>query len=261
MIKIGIIGGSGLDDRLQLDGVRSHKVHTPYGPPSDAVKTGRMGAAEVAVLARHGPGHSIMPTLVNYRANIWALRELGVTHVIATTACGSLREEIAPGHFVMIDQFIDRTTKRAQSFYEGPRVCHIPMSDPFCPHIRQALCEAASALGIPHHPQGVMVTIEGPRFSTRAESRLFRQWGGDVINMSTVPEAVLAREAGLCYAAVAMATDYDSWHASLATVTIEMVLKTMADNVANLYRLLPAVLPRITLENCPCRTAVAQALI
>lgn len=261
MIKVGIIGGSGLDDRLELSGVQSHKVHTPYGAPSDLVKTGRMGGAEVAVLARHGARHSIMPTLVNYRANIWALRELGVSHVIATTACGSLREEIQPGHFVVLDQFIDRTAKRAQTFYDGARVCHIPMSDPFCPHIRQALCAAAEELGIPHHPRGVMVTIEGPRFSTRAESRMFRQWGGDVINMSTVPEVVLAREAGLCYAAVAMSTDYDSWHASLETVTIEMVMKTMADNVANLYRLLPAVLRRITQEDCTCRTAVAQALL
>ncbi|MGI6086751.1 MAG: S-methyl-5'-thioadenosine phosphorylase [Kiritimatiellia bacterium] len=261
MIKIGIIGGSGLGDRLELDGVRSHKVHTPYGSPSDVVKTGRMGNMEVVVLARHGAGHSIMPSLVNYRANIWALRELGVTHIIATTACGSLREEIAPGHFVIIDQFIDRTTKRNQTFYEGPKICHIPMSDPFCPHIRQALCAAAAEIDIPYHQRGVMVTIEGPRFSTRAESRMFRLWGGDVINMSTVPEVVLAREAGLCYASVAMATDYDSWHDTLETVTIEMVLKTMEDNLANIYRLLPAALPRITLETCACRAAPAQALI
>ncbi|MCA1808516.1 MAG: S-methyl-5'-thioadenosine phosphorylase [Kiritimatiellia bacterium] len=259
MAVVGIIGGSGLDDNLKLSGVREHKVHTPYGPPSDVLKTGRIGRKEVVLLARHGARHQIMPSLVNYRANLWSMRELGVTHVIATTACGSLREEIAPGHFVFIDQFIDRTTKRAQTFYEGQRVCHIPMSDPFCGNLRRILRNAAGRLAIPHHDAGTVVTIEGPRFSSRAESRMFRQWGGDVINMSTVPEVVLARELGLCYAAVAMATDYDSWHAIHETVSLEMVMQTMQRNQVNFVRLLGAVLGRIRHSACACRDAAAQA--
>ncbi len=261
MIKFGIIGGSGLDDNLGLKNVSTYKTHTPYGAPSDFLKTGLLDGLEVTVIARHGARHSIMPTLVNYRANLWALREVGVTHVIATTACGSLREQIQPGHFIMIDQFIDRTTKRAQTFYEGTEVSHLHMSEPFCSHIREALSAAATELEIPFHPKGTMVTIEGPRFSTRAESRMFRQWGGDVINMSSVPEVVLAREAGLCYGALAMCSDYDSWHESLEAVTVEMVMTTMAKNVERVHRLLPNALRKITKEDCACRTAFKQALI
>jgi 5'-methylthioadenosine phosphorylase len=261
MAKIGIIGGSGLDDKLNLTQVRRSKVHTPYGATSDLMITGQLQGVEVVALARHGADHRIMPSLVNFRANIWAFRELGVTQLIATTACGSLREEIEPGHLVFPDQFIDRTTRRAATFYEGTRVCHIPMAEPFCPRLRQLLAEAAGELKIPHHPGGTVVTIEGPRFSTKAESRMFRAWGGDVINMSTVPEVVLAREAGLCYASIAMSTDYDCWHESKEAVTIEMVLKTMAANAANVNRILPAVSGRITDEPCACREAWKSALI
>ncbi len=261
MPKIGIIGGSGLDDKLNMTDVKRVKLHTPYGATSDVVVTGRINGIEAAVIARHGADHRIMPSFVNYRANIWALREMGVTSVVATTACGSLREEIKPGHLVFIDQFIDRTTKRAQTFYEGTQVCHIPMAVPFCPELRKLLSSTAQDLKIPHHDSGTMVTIEGPRFSSKAESRMFRQWGGDVINMSTVPEVVLAREAGLCYASIAMSTDYDCWHETEEPVSIEMVLKTMKGNAEKVNLLLPAILPMISECDCKCASAVGQSLM
>lgn len=254
MAKIGIIGGSGIDDNLHLTQVSRTKLHTPYGATSDLVITGKLQGMDIVALPRHGADHRIMPSLVNYRANIWALRELGVTHVIATTACGSLREEIEPGHLVFIDQFIDRTVRRAQTFYEGMVVCHIPMAEPFCPQLRKLFSKVAAELKIPHHDRGTVVTIEGPRFSTKAESRMFQMWGGDVINMSTVPEVVLAREAGLCYAVIAMSTDYDCWHESKESVTFELILKTMATNAANVLRMFPGVISGIQdAVSCDCR--------
>ncbi|XP_055780082.1 S-methyl-5'-thioadenosine phosphorylase-like isoform X2 [Salvelinus fontinalis] len=215
-IKIGIIGGSGLDDPDILEGRTEKYVDTPYGKPSDALIMGKIKNVECVLLARHGRQHTIMPTDINYQANIWALREEGCTHLLVTTACGSLREEIQPGDIVIIDQFIDRTTKRAQTLYDGrptspPGVSHIPMAEPFCTRTREVLLEVARGLGVKCHPQGTVLTIEGPRFSSRAESLMFRQWGADVINMTSVPEVVLAKEAGLCYASIAMATDYDCW--------------------------------------------------
>ncbi len=253
MAKVGIIGGSGLDDKLNLTHIKREKIHTPYGATSDLVITGKLQGLDVVALPRHGTDHRIMPSLVNYRANIWAFRKLGVTHVIATTACGSLREEIEPGHLVFIDQFIDRTTRRTQTFYEGNTVCHIPMAEPFCPKLRRLCAEAARELQIPHHLKGTVVTIEGPRFSSKAESRMFQMWGGDVINMSTVPEVVLAREAGLCYVSIAMSTDYDCWHESKESVTFELILKTMESNAANVLRILPEVIGKIEDGPCDCR--------
>lgn len=261
MAKVGIIGGSGLDDQLNLTQVERHKVHTPYGATSDLIITGKLSGRDVVALARHGANHRIMPGNVYYRANIWAFKEMGVTHLIATTACGSLREEIRPGHLVFIDQFIDRTTRRVQTFYEGNQVCHIPMSEPFCPQLRALLARSAARLKIPYHPAGTVVTIEGPRFSTKAESRMFQMWGGDVINMSTVPEVVLAREAGICYAAIAMCTDYDCWHETKKAVTIQMVLKTMRANADNVNRILPAIIRAITNRPCACRNAWRHALL
>ncbi|XP_072877766.1 S-methyl-5'-thioadenosine phosphorylase isoform X1 [Chlorocebus sabaeus] len=215
-VKIGIIGGTGLDDPEILEGRTEKYVDTPFGKPSDALILGKIKNVDCVLLARHGRQHTIMPSKVNYQANIWALKEEGCTHVIVTTACGSLREEIQPGDIVIIDQFIDRTTMRPQSFYDGSHscargVCHIPMAEPFCPKTREVLIETAKKLGLRCHSKGTMVTIEGPRFSSRAESFMFRTWGADVINMTTVPEVVLAKEAGICYASIAMATDYDCW--------------------------------------------------
>jgi 5'-methylthioadenosine phosphorylase len=261
MVKLGIIGGSGLDDPDILAQAEEKAVDTPFGDPSSPVTCGKIEGVEVAILARHGKKHTIYPSAVNFRANIWALKSLGCTHVLAATACGSLREEIAPGHLVFLDQFIDRTTKRASTFYDKDRVCHIPMGDPFCPSIRNILIERAGALGIMHHPAGTMVTIEGPRFSTKAESRLFRSWGCDVINMTTVPEVTLAREAGLCYASMAMSTDYDCWHESEEHVTIEMILETMKKNAENVIRLMLDVIPRISSDACMCREFIKTSVI
>lgn len=261
MAKVGIIGGSGLDGNLRMTDVARIKIHTPYGATSDLMITGKINGKDVVALARHGANHRIMPSLVNYRANIWAFKELGVTHIIAATACGSLREEIKPGHLVFIDQFIDRTTRRIQTFYEGLKVCHIPMAEPFCANLRKMLSKTATRLNIPHHEKGTIVTIEGPRFSTKAESNMFRMWGGDVINMSTVPEAVLAREIGLCYASIAMSTDYDCWHETRESVSIEMVLNTMKANAANVNSLLHEVVPLVRDWDCECRSACQQSII
>uniref|UniRef100_A0A3B4DPD2 Purine nucleoside phosphorylase n=1 Tax=Pygocentrus nattereri TaxID=42514 RepID=A0A3B4DPD2_PYGNA len=215
-LMIGIVGGSGLDDPDILECRTERFVDTPFGKPSDALIMGKIKNVDCVLLARHGRQHTIMPSNVNYRANIWALKQQGCTHVIVTTACGSLREDIQPGDIVLLDQFIDRSTKREQTFYDGSPsslqgVCHIPMAEPFCSRTREVLIDVVKGLGIRYHPRGTMLTIEGPRFSSRAESLMFRQWGADVINMTTVPEVILAKEVGLCYASIAMATDYDCW--------------------------------------------------
>lgn len=261
MVVVGIIGGSGVDDPKILKDVAHKKAHTPYGAPSDTLTVGTVAGVKVVIVPRHGEGHRFNPTTVNYRANVWALKEEGVTHIIAPTACGSLREEIKPGDLVFIDQFIDRTTKRPSTFYEGHAVCHIPMGEPFCPRLRAALIEAAKAQKVRFHPKGTMVTIEGPRFSTRAESNVFRSWGADTINMTTVPEAVLAREAGICYQPIAMSTDYDCWHQSEAPVTVEMILRTMGQNAQAVKALLLAVIPAIKDWQCECQTAIESAVL
>ena len=261
MSKVGLIGGSGLDDNLGVTDIKRQKVHTPYGATSDLIITGKLNGKEIVAVARHGANHRLMPLRASYRANVWAFKELGVTHILATTACGSLREKIKPGHLVFIDQFIDRTTKRDQTFYEGMQVCHIPMAEPFCPKLRKLLCETAEKLNIPYHSKGTIVTIEGPRFSTRAESQMFRILGGDVINMSTVPEVVLAREAGICYGVIAMSTDYDAWREKEEAVTINIVLETMAKNAANVNRLLQEVVPHIQDWECMCKTAYKDAIL
>ncbi len=227
MVKIGMIGGSGFDDPDFLKDVKAVKRGTPFGSLSHDLIIGKAGDIEVVIMLRHGKGHRIVPSAINFRANIWAMKEIGVTHIIATSACGSFREEIEPGHLVFPDQFIDQTRTRKSTFHEGDQVVHISMADPFCEKLRRILIATATDEGIAHHATGTVVTIEGPRFSTRAESRMFRMWGGDIINMSSVPEAVLAREAGICYAVAAMSTDYDSWHQSEEPVTWEMIATTM----------------------------------
>lgn len=248
MIKIGIIGGTGLDDPDILEGRQEKYVETPFGKPSDALIIGKIKGVDCVLLARHGRKHSIYPTAVNYRANIEALRGEGCTHVLVTTACGSLQEQYQPGDIVVIDQFIDRTTKRASTFYDGSvpdfkGVCHIPMHTPFCTDTRQMLIEGLKELSIPHHSSGTMVCIEGPRFSTKSESHMFRAWGGSVINMTTVPEVVLAKEAGLCYAAAALVTDYDCWREGEDHVSVEFVFKTLKENSEKAKNLLLHVIP------------------
>ncbi len=261
MVRVGMIGGSGFDDPDFLSDVKRLKIGTPFGPLSDNIITGKIKGIEISILLRHGPGHRIPPAAVNYRANIWAMKEIGVTHIIATTACGSLREEIEPGHLVFPDQFIDRTVSRKSSFYEGDQVVHIGMADPFCECLRSLLIETAQRENIVHHKTGTVVTIEGPRFSTRAESKMFRMWGADIINMSTVPEAVLAREAGICYAVAAMSTDYDAWHHSEEPVTWEMIANVMKSNVENVKKIFFETLPRIDYDDCTCQTAINSALV
>jgi 5'-methylthioadenosine phosphorylase len=261
MVTIGMIGGSGLEDPAILKQAEEKVLNTPYGDPSSPITWGKIEGVRVALLARHGRGHKIYPSAVNFRANIWALKALGCTHILASTACGSLREQIKPCHLVFPDQFIDRTTRRASTFFDKDQVCHIPMAEPFCPQTRTLLIESARRLGIEHHHRGTVITIEGPRFSTKAESNLFRSWGCDVINMTTIPEVTLAREAGICYASVAMSTDYDCWHATEEHVTIEMILGIMKKNAANVIRLLLDVMPRIRFEPCACREFIKTAVI
>ncbi|MBI2459159.1 MAG: S-methyl-5'-thioadenosine phosphorylase [Parcubacteria group bacterium] len=248
-IKIAIIGGSGLDDPGILKNAVELKVATPFGAPASPLICGQIQGVEVVVLARHGKGHTIMPTKVPYRANIWALKQAGCTHIIATTACGSLQEKIKPRDLIFLDQFIDFTKQRNLTFFED-KVVHTAMAEPFCPRLRQVLITAAQSLRLAHQAIGTMLTIEGPRFSTRAESRYFKNLGADVINMSTVPEVILARELGLCYASVAMATDYDGWREGEAAVTWEMILEVMKDNAENVRKLLLEVIPKINFENC-----------
>ncbi|MFW9819619.1 MAG: S-methyl-5'-thioadenosine phosphorylase [Candidatus Thorarchaeota archaeon] len=248
MIKIGIIGGSGLDNPDILKDANDVNVETPYGKPSSPLKTGKINNVEVILIARHGREHTIPPTQVNYRANIHALKDQGCTHILATTACGSLREEIERGDLVILDQFIDYTRLRKISFFEefAPGdMKHTPMADPYSEELRNILIETANELNIKHHKTGTVVTIEGPRFSTRAESKMFRIWGADVINMSIAPETILANEIGIPYAAVAMSTDYDCWKEDEAPVTWEEILEIFGKNVNNVIALLTNSIPKI----------------
>ncbi|XP_020607452.1 S-methyl-5'-thioadenosine phosphorylase-like [Orbicella faveolata] len=249
-VKIGIIGGSGMNDPDIFKERKEKRVSTPYGEPSDSLFLGKIAGVECVLMPRHGRKHTIMPTDINYRANIYALKEEGCTHVVVTTACGSLKEEYKPGDLVFPDQFIDRTTKRVSTFYDGKEgspvgICHIPMHDPYCPHTRKILIEAAKELNLSHHSSGTNVVVEGPRFSSKAESKMFKLWGGDIINMTAVPEVVLANEAGLCYAAIAMVTDYDCWRDDHEPVSVESVMAIFKSNVANVKTLLLAAIPRI----------------
>jgi 5'-methylthioadenosine phosphorylase len=240
MLKIGIIGGSGLDDPHILQNPEALHIQTEYGEPSSSLLSGRIQDVEIVILARHGRKHQYSPTQVNNRANIRALQKAGVTHIVATTACGSLREEINRGHLVILDQFIDftrfRKTSFLESFEDGP--VHTAMAHPFHEGLRRCLSDCARKLDLAVHDQGCVITIEGPRFSTVAESKMFRIWGADVINMSIAPEAMLANEAGIPYAAVAMSTDYDCWKEDEAPVTWDEILEVFHHNSDNVKRLL-----------------------
>lgn len=247
---IGIIGGSGLDNPNILKNAKDVEVETKFGKPSSSLKIGEIAGKKVCMIARHGREHKIPPTQVNFRANIQALKDQGVTHILATTACGSLRKEIERGDLVILDQFIDFTRHRKITYYEefpagGENAKHTAMPDPFDEKLRQNLIESAKKLGVKFHEKGTVVTIEGPRFSTRAESKMFRIWGADVINMSVAPEAILANEAGIPYAAVAMSTDYDSWAEDEEPVTWEEILETFKKNVDNVTNLFTEAISKI----------------
>lgn len=245
-MKVGIIGGSGLDDPNILHKPNEVEVDTPYGKPSSVLTCGVIKGVDVAIIARHGKAHTIRPSQVNFRANIWALKEYGCTHILAATAVGSLREEIEPGHLVFPGQFIDFTRKRETTFFDEDVVVHTPMAEPFCPNLRRLLAESARKLGIACHDNKTVVTIEGPRFSTRAESRMFRSWNADVINMSTVPEVNLAREKKVHYVSSAMSTDYDCWREGEDSVTWEMIVATMKKNADSVITLFQNIIPQIT---------------
>lgn len=241
---VGIIGGSGLDDPKILKYQKEIEVKTPFGETSSKLIQGKIGGKTVFLLSRHGKKHGLSPSNVPYRANIWALKSVGCTHILATTACGSLNEELKPGEFVFIDQFIDFTKQRKTTFFED-KVVHTPMSKPFDENLRDILSKTARELRFAFHNKGTMVTIEGPRFSSKAESFMFKKWGADLINMSTVPEVVLANELGVPYQSIAMVTDYDCWKENEDPVTMEIIMKRMSENSERVIKILIDAIKKI----------------
>jgi 5'-methylthioadenosine phosphorylase len=258
--EIGIIGGTGLYDSELLKNVKEVNVDTPYGAPSDAITIGYLAGRRVAFLPRHAKKHTIRPTDVNSRANIFALKKLGVQRILAPSAVGSLKEDYKPGDIVFVDQFIDRTTKREQTFYTGKKVCHISVAEPMCRELRQTLIALAKDIGIRTHDTGTYVCIEGPRFSTKAESRLFRSWDADVIGMTLVPECVLAREAELCYTSIATVTDYDVWKDEV--VSADEVVATMKVSVEKVKHIILEAVARLPKDcSCECKNALKGAFL
>lgn len=257
---IGIVGGSGLYD---LEGLTDHawrRVASPFGEPSDELLCGRFGDQPVVFLPRHGRGHRIMPSEINFRANIDALKRCGVTTVISVSAVGSLREDLPPGTFVLVDQYIDRTLRQPSSFFGTGLVAHVSMAHPTCARVRGALAAAGTELGLPLSPRGTYLAVEGPQFSSLAESQLHRSWGCDVLGMTNMPEAKLAREAELCYASVAMVTDFDCWHPDHDHVDVDQVIAVMIDNAASARRLLAEVIPRLAEQPGDCHAGCHHAL-
>ncbi|HJW82938.1 MAG TPA: S-methyl-5'-thioadenosine phosphorylase [Anaerolineae bacterium] len=259
-VQLAVIGGSGLYQMESLTDIKEYTVKTPFGDPSDAVLVGTLAGRRVAFLPRHGRGHRIMPTEVNSRANIFALKTLGVTHLVSVSACGSLREDLHPRHVVVPDQLFDRTRSRPLTFFGRGLVVHVGLADPFCPRLSALVADAVEASGGTVHRGGTFVTVEGPRFSTRAESKVFRQLGFDIIGMTAVPEANLAREAEMAYAVMAHVTDFDVWHASEEAVTVERIIRTLNENVALAKR----AIERIAAAELPpseAHSALAAAII
>lgn len=250
--EIGVFGGTGF--YRFLEGVEEVTVQTPYGAPSAAVAVGRLGGRSVAFLARHGHDHELPAHRVNYRANLWALRRLGVTRVLAPCSVGSLQPEIHPGDFVVCDQLVDRTRGRADTFFDGPSLAHVSFADPYCPELRAAMITSARQTGVTVHERGTVVVIQGPRFSTRAESRWFGAAGWHVVNMTQYPEAVLARELGMCYSGIALVTDYDAGLPDSGSgVTIEEVFRVLAANVSRVQAVLTTAIPEVAgVAGCGC---------
>jgi len=260
--KIGIIGGSGLYDIEGLTDIEEININTPFGKPSDTITIGRLEGVGVAFLPRHGKGHHIPPTDVPVRANIYALKSLGVDHIIAINSVGSLKEELKPGDLLIPDQLIDRTRGRVNTFFREGIVVHIPFAEPFCPALSQIVYQAAQAAGTTVHRGGTYIVMEGPAFSTRAESRLYRSWGADVIGMTALPEAKLAREAEICYAIIGCVTDYDSWHEKKEPVTAEVILNTQHKNIDTAKKTIKLAVARIPeSRDCECATALKTAIV
>lgn len=261
-LVVGVIGGSGLYAVEGLESVREVQLSTPFGDPSDAYVTGRLDGVDMVFLPRHGRGHRLQPSEINFRANLWGMRRLGVTRILSVSAVGSMREEIVPGDFVVIDQFIDRTRHRPDTFFGDGIVAHVMFADPVCAGVRRALLAAGKQLGLKAHDGGTYLNMEGPQFSTRAESKLYRQFGVDVIGMTNLQEAKLAREAEMCYATVAMATDYDCWHEGHDAVSVDAVVAVMHKNVGNARQLIRAAAPLLRGgEGCACRSALKHAIM
>jgi 5'-methylthioadenosine phosphorylase len=262
-VEVGVIGGSGLYQMDGLEKIRTVEVDTPYGKPSDAIVIGEIDGVPTAFLPRHGRGHVLMPTEVPYQANIHALKQLGASRIVSISACGSLREHLAPGDIVVPDQVLDFTKLRKSTFFGDGLVAHVSVADPFCPQLSEMLVAAVEAAGGSVHRGGSYITIEGPRFSTKAESRVYRAWGMDIIGMTASPEVFLAREAGMCYTTMAHVTDYDVWHEAEDPVTVEMVIRQLNANVhlaqASIRKLVPQL--ATTPSTCDCASALANALI
>jgi 5'-methylthioadenosine phosphorylase len=261
---VGVFGGSGFYSLMEGP-VEQVSVQTPYGAPSDTIAIGRMGDVRVAFLPRHGAHHRLPPHAINYRANLWAMAQLGVTRLIAPTAAGSLQPFVKPGEFVVCDQFVDRTYGREQTFYDGPHVVHISSADPYCPDLRARSIETATELGIDVHDRGTVVVIQGPRFSTRAESRWFSAQGWEVINMTQYPEVVLARELQMCYVNIALITDYDvglEGEPGIQPVSVTDIIQVLNANNEHVRRLIEVMVPRLARERtCPCSRALEFAVV
>lgn len=259
---IGVIGGSGLYQMEGLERVREVEIKTPFGKASDKLMRGRLGEVEMVFLPRHGRGHRWLPTEVNFRANIFAMKKLGVERIISVSAVGSLREEIVPGHVVIPDQFIDRTTQRPSTFFGRGVVAHVSLADPFCRDLSKILADAAHAEGAKVHAGGTYLCMEGPQFSTRAESHLYRSWGAHVIGMTNLQEAKLAREAEICFGTLALATDYDCWNEQAGDVEIESVLAVLQQNVRLAQKTIGRAASLLTAERaCACASALKDAII
>jgi len=261
--RTGIIGGSGLYDIEGIECLDRLDIDTPFGKPSDALMLATIHGHEVVFLPRHGRGHKIPPHRINYRANIYAMKLAGVNRIISISAVGSLREHIAPGDFVLVDQFVDRTHSRASTFFDGPVVAHVSMADPVCSCLKSELATACAKADIHTHRQGSYLVMQGPQFSSRAESELYRSWGMDVIGMTNLPEAKLAREAEICYATVAMSTDYDCWHAEEEDVSVQSIIEIMHGNVARAQAMLQHFFTadsKPTGHTCTCQHALESGI-
>jgi len=259
---IAVIGGTGLDQIEGMTAVRQVDIDTPFGKPSDVITVGTLEGIGVAFLPRHGRGHFISPTELPARANIYALKSLGVEHIIAINSCGSFKEEIKPGQLLIPDQLIDRTRSRINTFFTDGIVAHISFAHPFCAELSQIVYLAAKEAGAIVHPNGTYVCMEGPAFSTRAESRLYKAWGADVIGMTALPEAKLAREAEICYASIACVTDYDSWWEPVEPVTVETILKTLRENINTARRIIRLAVKKVpSMRTCACVNALRMAIV